>query len=167
MAMGIERMKHLHNFSLPWDLKWVMLIVGDEWDELAVGFEVVEQRSLRDEAKGGVLKNVLMAKVKEGTSESQIEQLIQSYANLVNLVDPMKPFHWGKELSIAKQEEGYTRVFETTFESVEGMAQYVAHPAHHDFVKLFLPNLEIMCFIAAPEQQVMRPSKTLPKYRLC
>ncbi|CAN6548407.1 unnamed protein product [Malus baccata var. baccata] len=83
-----------------------------------------------------------MAKFKEGTSESQIEQLIESFANLVNLVEPMKSFHWGKELSIEKEEEGYTHVFETTFESVEGMAEYAAHPAHHDFAKLFLPNLE-------------------------
>ncbi|BBG93028.1 hypothetical protein Prudu_000921, partial [Prunus dulcis] len=33
------------------------------------------------------------AKFKEGTSESQIDQLIQGYANLVNLIDPMKSFH--------------------------------------------------------------------------
>lgn len=58
-------------------------------------------------------------------------------------------------MSIEKQEEGYTHVFETTFESVEGMAEYAVHPAHHDFAKLFLPNLEKMCFIAAPDQQVM------------
>ncbi|TQD82514.1 hypothetical protein C1H46_031950 [Malus baccata] len=108
-----------------------------------------------EEAKGGELKNILMAKFKEGTSESQIEQLIESFANLVNLVEPMKSFHWGKELSIEKEEEGYTHVFETTFESVEGMAEYAVHPAHHDFAKLFLPNLEKMCSIAAPDQQVM------------
>ncbi|XP_068325625.1 stress-response A/B barrel domain-containing protein HS1-like [Pyrus communis] len=108
-----------------------------------------------EEARGGELKNVLMAKFKEGTSESQIELLIESFANLVNLVEPMKSFHWGKELSIEKAEEGYTHVFETTFESMEGMAEYAVHPAHHDFAKLFLPNLEKMCFIAAPDQQVM------------
>ncbi|TQD74769.1 hypothetical protein C1H46_039695 [Malus baccata] len=96
-----------------------------------------------------------MAKFKEGTSETQIEQLIESYANLVNLVEPMKSFHWGKELSIEKQEEGYTHVFETTFESVEGIAEFSGHPAHHDFAKLFLPNLEKLCFIAAPDQQVI------------
>ncbi|XP_050130434.1 stress-response A/B barrel domain-containing protein HS1-like [Malus sylvestris] len=100
-----------------------------------------------EEAKGGELKNILMAKFKEGTSESQIEQLIESFANLVNLVEPMKSFHWGKELSIEKEEEGYIHVFETTFESVEGMAEYAIHPAHHDFAKLFLPNLEKMCSI--------------------
>ncbi|KAM1066267.1 hypothetical protein ACFX1X_021972 [Malus domestica] len=100
-----------------------------------------------EEAKGGELKNILMAKFKEGTSESQIEQLIESFANLVNLVEPMKSFHWGKELSIEKEEEGYIHIFETTFESVEGMAEYAVHPAHHDFAKLFLPNLEKMCSI--------------------
>ncbi|CAN6548413.1 unnamed protein product [Malus baccata var. baccata] len=95
-----------------------------------------------------------MAKFKEGTSETQIEQLIESYANLVNLVEPMKTLIRGKELSIEKQE-CYTHVFETTFESVEGIAEFSGHPAHHDFAKLFLPNLEKLCFIAAPDQQVI------------
>ncbi|KAM1530154.1 hypothetical protein ACFX1Z_019288 [Malus domestica] len=59
MAMGTERMKPLHNFSLPWDVKWVMLIVGGEWDDLAVGFEVgvVDcERNLRTATDSRVLK---------------------------------------------------------------------------------------------------------------
>lgn len=46
-----------------------------------------------EEAKG-LVKHVLLAKFKEGTSEDQIEQLIKGYANLVNLIEPMKAFHW-------------------------------------------------------------------------
>ena len=46
-----------------------------------------------EEAKG-VVKHVLLAKFKEGTSEDQIEHLIKGYANLVNLIEPMKAFHW-------------------------------------------------------------------------
>ncbi|PQM34064.1 putative protein Pop3 [Prunus yedoensis var. nudiflora] len=109
---------------------------------------------MEEEAKGGV-KNVLLAKFKEGTSESQIDQLIQGYANLVNLIDPMKSFHWGNELSIEKQLEGYTHVFETTFQSVEGVAEYTAHPAHLDFANLFLPNLEQLSFSSTADQQVI------------
>ena len=48
---------------------------------------------MEEEAKG-VVKHVLLAKFKEGTSEEQISCLIKSYANLVNLIDPMKAFHW-------------------------------------------------------------------------
>lgn len=46
-----------------------------------------------EEAKG-VVKHVLLAKFKEGTSEDQIQQLINDYAKLVTLIEPMKAFHW-------------------------------------------------------------------------
>lgn len=42
----------------------------------------------------GVVKHVLLVKFKEGVSESEIDQLIKDYANLVNLIDPMESFHW-------------------------------------------------------------------------
>lgn len=46
-----------------------------------------------EEAKG-VVKHVLLAKFKEGTAQDQIDQLIKDYANLVNLIEPMKSFQW-------------------------------------------------------------------------
>lgn len=45
-------------------------------------------------AKGGVVKHILLAKFKDGIPPDQIEQLIKQYANLVNLIEPMKAFHW-------------------------------------------------------------------------
>ena len=38
--------------------------------------------------------------------------------------------------------QGFTHVFESTFESVEGMAEYVSHPAHVEAANRFLPHLE-------------------------
>ena len=46
-----------------------------------------------EEAKG-LVKHVLLAKFKDSTPPDQIEELIKGYANLVNLVPPMKAFHW-------------------------------------------------------------------------
>lgn len=46
-----------------------------------------------EEAKG-VVKHVLLAKFKEGISENQIEELTKGYAKLVDLIEPMKSFHW-------------------------------------------------------------------------
>lgn len=45
------------------------------------------------EAKG-VVKHILLAKFKDGITEEQIDQLIKGYANLVNLIEPMKAFQW-------------------------------------------------------------------------
>lgn len=101
----------------------------------------VLRESRMEEAKG-VVKHVLLAKFKDSTPPDQIEELIKGYANLVNLVPPMKAFHWGKDVSIENMHQGFTHVFESTFESVEGIAEYVSHPAHVEFANLFLPHLE-------------------------
>ncbi|KAL9407567.1 hypothetical protein AB3S75_046166 [Citrus x aurantiifolia] len=94
-----------------------------------------------EEAKG-VVKHVLLAKFKEGTAQDQIDQLIKDYANLVNLIEPMKSFQWGKDVSMENLHQGFTHIFESTFESTEGVAEYVAHPAHVEYANLFLANLE-------------------------
>ncbi|KAL5541470.1 hypothetical protein UlMin_009180 [Ulmus minor] len=94
-----------------------------------------------EEAKG-VVKHVLLAKFKEGTSDDEIDNLIKGYANLVNLIQPMKAFHWGKDVSIENLHQGFTHIFESTFESTEGVAEYVAHPVHVEYATKFLASLE-------------------------
>ncbi|XP_052183516.1 stress-response A/B barrel domain-containing protein HS1 [Diospyros lotus] len=90
----------------------------------------------------GVVKHVLLAKFKDGVSQDQIAQLIKGYAKLVHLIEPMKAFHWGTDISIENLHQGFTHVFESTFESEEGIAEYVAHPAHVEFASIFVPSLE-------------------------
>ncbi|KAL6343835.1 hypothetical protein AAG906_027606 [Vitis piasezkii] len=105
-------------------------------------------RSRMEEGKG-VVKHVLLAKFKDSTPPDQIEELIKSYANLVSLIPPMKAFHCSKTCDmlcnvtgIENMHQGFTHVFESTFESVEGMAEYVSHPAHVEASNRFLPHLE-------------------------
>uniref|UniRef100_A0A2N9EIU6 Stress-response A/B barrel domain-containing protein n=1 Tax=Fagus sylvatica TaxID=28930 RepID=A0A2N9EIU6_FAGSY len=94
------------------------------------------------EQGNGVVKHMLLVKFKDGVSENQIDELTKGYANLVNLIEPMKSLHWGKDVSIENLHQGFTHVFESTFESTEGIAEYIAHPAHVEFANLFLSNLE-------------------------
>ncbi|CAM8890587.1 unnamed protein product [Rhodiola kirilowii] len=90
----------------------------------------------------GVVKHVLLAKFKEIFSAEEIESLIKGYANLVNLIEPMKSFHWGTDVSVENMHQGFTHIFESTFESVEGVSEYIAHPAHVEFADKFIPALE-------------------------
>ncbi|KAE8718457.1 putative protein Pop3 [Hibiscus syriacus] len=92
-----------------------------------------------EEAKG-VVKHIVLAKFKDETTPEKIEELIKAYANLVNLIPPMKTFHWGKDVSVESLNQGFTHVFESTFESAEGIAEYNAHPAHDEFANLFLSH---------------------------
>ncbi|KAK9934031.1 hypothetical protein M0R45_021195 [Rubus argutus] len=48
----------------------------------------------------------------------------------------------GKDVSIEYLHQGFTYIFESTFKSTEGVAEYIAHPAHLDFANLFLSHLE-------------------------
>lgn len=48
----------------------------------------------------------------------------------------------GKDVSTENLHQGFTHVFESTFESTEGVAEYVAHPAHVEFANWFLSSAE-------------------------
>ncbi|CAN0855174.1 Stress-response A/B barrel domain-containing protein HS1 [Linum grandiflorum] len=93
------------------------------------------------EGKGEV-KHVLLAKFKPEISVEEIDKLIKGYANLVNLIEPMKAFHWGTDVSIENLHQGFTHVFVSSFESTEGIAEYVAHPIHVEFGTRFLAALD-------------------------
>ncbi|KAE9601525.1 hypothetical protein Lal_00040718 [Lupinus albus] len=90
----------------------------------------------------GVVKHIVLAKFKDDITPQQIHELTKAYANLVNLIPPMKSFHWGKDVSAENLHQGFTHVFESTFESTEAVAEYVAHPAHVEYANLLLSKLE-------------------------
>ncbi|XP_039127722.1 stress-response A/B barrel domain-containing protein HS1 [Dioscorea cayenensis subsp. rotundata] len=94
------------------------------------------------EEKKGVVKHVLLAKFKDEVSAEHVEELIKGYANLVSIIEPMKAFHWGRDVSIEGLHQGFTHVFESSFESTEGIAEYVVHPAHVQFANEFLKALD-------------------------
>ncbi|CAH1419606.1 unnamed protein product [Lactuca virosa] len=90
----------------------------------------------------GEVKHILLAKFKDGVSQEQIDLLIKGYANLVNHVEPMKSFRWGKDVSVENLHQGFTHVFESSFETTEGIAAYISHPAHVEFADGFLAQLD-------------------------
>ncbi|XP_057421501.1 stress-response A/B barrel domain-containing protein HS1-like [Lotus japonicus] len=94
-----------------------------------------------EEAKG-VVKHVALTKFKDDITPERIEELTKAYANLLNVIPSMKSFHWGKDVSAENLHQGFTHVFESTFESMEGVAEYVAHPAHVEYANLLIPCLE-------------------------
>jgi hypothetical protein len=88
------------------NVKKASSLVFKKPDSLSVGRNLEETKTeskrerererdtvLMEEAKG-VVKHVLLAKFKEGIPSDEIEKLIKGYANLVNLIEPMKAFEW-------------------------------------------------------------------------
>lgn len=66
---------------------------------------------------------------------------------LITSINSVKIFTRGKDVSVENLHQGFTHVFETTFESVEGISEYLAHPAHVEFADKFLPTLEKVLII--------------------
>ncbi|BAD73243.1 putative stress-responsive protein [Oryza sativa Japonica Group] len=48
----------------------------------------------------------------------------------------------GTDVSIENMHHGFTHVFECTFESTEGVKEYIEHPAHLEFAKEILLAME-------------------------
>ena len=45
-------------------------------------------------------------------------------------------------MSAGNKNQGFTHVLESTFESMEGVVEYIAHPAHVEYAKALLPQVE-------------------------
>lgn len=48
----------------------------------------------------------------------------------------------GKDVSVENLHQGFTHVFESTFESTEGIAEYIVHPDHVKYANILVPQLE-------------------------
>ncbi|KAF7005896.1 hypothetical protein CFC21_020994 [Triticum aestivum] len=96
---------------------------------------------------GGVVKHLVLARFKEEATPEALDQLIRRYAGLVDAVPSMKAFHWGTDVTVLDTHEGFTHVFESTFESAEGVKEYIAHPSHVEFVDEFLALAEKMLIV--------------------
>ncbi|KAL9272849.1 Stress-response A/B barrel domain-containing protein [Drosera capensis] len=109
----------------------------------------------------GAVKHILLAKFKDTITSEQIDELIKGHAALVNLIEPMKSFHCthgyairfceaelrGTNVSTNNLHQGFTHIFESTFDSVEGIAEYLVHPAHVEFADRYLPFGENMIVV--------------------
>ncbi|CAK7326279.1 unnamed protein product [Dovyalis caffra] len=90
-----------------------------------------------------LVKHTLLTRFKDEITREQIDKYINDYANLVDLIPSMKDFSWGTDLGMETEglNRGYTHAFESTFESVAGLQEYLESPALSAFADVFLPTL--------------------------
>ncbi|BAT78328.1 hypothetical protein LR48_Vigan561s002800 [Vigna angularis] len=97
---------------------------------------------------------VILAKFKEDATAEKIEEAITEYAKLVDVIPAMNSFHWGNDESEKVNlhlHEGYTHIFESSFDSIEGVQEYEDHPDHAVFEKLLLSCTEkLLAFTYQP-----------------
>ena len=94
------------------------------------------------ENKSGQLRHVVLFKFKEGTSPADIQKVEAAFVALPSKIAEIKDFEWGINNSPEGLDKGFTHCFFLTFDSEEGRAIYLPHPAHKAFGKVLGPHLE-------------------------
>ena len=70
------------------------------------------------------------------------DKLLSFFQTIQSLIYVSWFCYRGKDVSVENLHQGYTHVFESTFETTEGIAAYISHPAHVEFATVFLDQLE-------------------------
>ncbi|MFT5122118.1 MAG: hypothetical protein ACI9TH_001234 [Kiritimatiellia bacterium] len=96
------------------------------------------------EEKPSVLRHMVMVKFKKSTSEEAIAALVSQFRALPEKIETIKDFEYGTELNDGARADGVTHCFLVTFADPAGLAAYLPHPAHQDFVAVFKPEIELL-----------------------
>jgi len=94
------------------------------------------------EKKSEQLRHVVLFKFKEGTTPADIQKVEAAFVALPSKIAEIKDFEWGLNNSPEGLDKGFTHCFFLTFDSEEGRAVYLPHPAHKAFGKVLGPHLE-------------------------
>jgi hypothetical protein len=83
-----------------------------------------------------VLKHVVMYKFRDDCTPQQIQQVIDAFDGLPKKVDTIIGYERGTNISQEGKSEGLTHCFVVTFRDEAGLAAYLKHPAHDEYVKV-------------------------------
>ena len=103
--------------------------------------DMVNAEDTAEAAAKKVLRHVVMFQFTEETTEQQVREIEKAFAALPDKIDAIVDFEWGTDVSVEGRAQGFTHCFLVTFASQEGLAEYLPHAGHQDFVKLLKPQL--------------------------
>ena len=98
--------------------------------------------SLAAEKEGRVLRHIVMYKFKDDCPAEHVQKVIDTFAGLPRKIDTIIGFEHGKNVSQEGKSEGLTYCFQVTFRDQQGLATYLKHPAHDEYVKVVGPCRE-------------------------
>lgn len=83
-----------------------------------------------------VLRHIVMYQFKSEVTPAQLQEVIDAFAGLPKKINTIVGFEHGPNVSKEGKSEGFTHVFVVTFKNEKDLADYIAHPAHADYVKV-------------------------------
>ncbi len=92
--------------------------------------------------KSSKLRHVVLFKFKDGTSDANIKKVEAAFRGLPSKIKEIKAFEYGLNNSPENLNQGFTHSFFLTFDSEEGRAIYLPHPAHKAFGDVLKPHLD-------------------------
>src|SRR5687768_7857589 len=117
--------------------RWTVVIVILTFGIL-VGMLSTQPSAAADEpaAKTRVLRHVVMYKFRDDCTPEQVKQVVDAFAGLPSKIDTIAGFEHGTNVSREGKSEGLTHAFVVTFRDEQGLAAYLKHPAHDEYVKV-------------------------------
>ncbi len=92
--------------------------------------------------EGQVLRHIVLFQFKDDVSDEQVTEVVEAFKKLPEKIDAIIGFEHGTQVNIEPLNDGLTHGFVVTFRDREGLAEYLPHPAHKEFVSLVKPRLE-------------------------
>jgi hypothetical protein len=83
-----------------------------------------------------VLRHIVMYQFKPDVTPAQLQEVIDAFAGLPKKINTIIGFEHGPNISKEGKSEGFTHVFVVTFKNEKDRDDYIAHPAHQDYVKV-------------------------------
>jgi hypothetical protein len=88
------------------------------------------------------LQHAVFLKFKDEAAEEEVKKVVDAFAALGQKIDTIKAFECGTNNSPEGINDGFTHAFLVTFDSEQGRATYLPHPAHSAFVEVLKPVLD-------------------------
>ena len=88
------------------------------------------------------LRNIVMFKFKESSSEIDIKKIENAFIALPNKIKEIDSFEWSINNSPEELNKGFTHSFLVTFANEKDREIYLPHPDHIAFVDILKPHLE-------------------------
>jgi len=83
-----------------------------------------------------VLRHIVMYQFKPEVTPAQVQEVIDAFAVLPKKINTIIGFEHGANVSKEGKSDGFMHVFVVTFKNEKDRDDYIAHPAHAEYVKV-------------------------------
>lgn len=89
------------------------------------------------------VRHIVVFKYKQGATEAQIQQVNEAFKALQDKIPGIVSFEYGTNNSPENKNQGFTHIYQLTFEDAAARDAYLPHPEHKKFGEL-LGKLDIL-----------------------